>query len=571
MGCRVTVGVNDLATTHPDIAAQLVDKSLSTILTAGSHRKVMWRCDKGHEWAAAVKSRTLIGAGCPVCSNRLIIAGINDIATTRPDLAAEMVDKELTHKLGAGSSKKVEWECEHGHRWKATIVSRSKLGNGCPVCSNQKVVAGVNDLATTHPDLAAQLVDQSLATKIVAGTDRKVLWRCERGHEWEASVASRKGGAGCPYCVGNKVIVGETDLATTHPEIAAQAVDQNLVRNLGHGSEQKVEWRCEHGHEWSSVVYSRRDKHECPICSSYASSGVERDFIEAVRCLVGDDVAVIEHDKTLIHPKELDLVIPEARVAFEVNGLYWHSEECGKHRYYHRDKRLACEAAGYQLMSVWEDTWRDKRDIVLGMIAHKLGVADEKRVFARKLEVREISHSVASGFLSANHIQGFAGATMHIGGFFEDELVAVLSVRDAVMSSRMRYSVGEWEIRRYATSCSVVGGFTKLVAFAERHIRELGMSLIRWISLSDCDVSDGHMYEACGFTLDKELPPDYKYWGTVTGNVRKSKEGFQKRRFRERADLVFKDGLSETGLAELNGLHRVYDSGKKRWVKDVLP
>ena len=133
----------------------------------------------------------------------------------------------------------------------------------------------------------------------------------------------------------------------------------------------------------------------------------------------------------------------------------------------------------------------------------------------------------------------------------------------------MRYASGEWEIRRYATSCSVVGGFSKLMAFAEREILRRGLDLSRWVSISDCDVSDGGMYRACGFVMDCELDPDYKYWGTVTGNVRRSKESFQKRRFRERDDLVFEEGLTEAELAAMNGLHRTYDSGKIRWVKDV--
>lgn len=697
---RVTVGVNDLATTHPRLAAELVDARLAMALGGGSHRKVEWRCEHGHTWVAEVKSRACGGNGCPVCSNRLIVAGTNDIATVRPDLAREMVDADLARTLGPGSSKRVEWECPYGHRWWATVVSRSRLGNGCPVCANQRVEVGVNDLATTHPELAAELVDKDLATRIVAGTDRKVRWRCEAGHEWEATVASRKGGAGCPYCAGSKVIVDETDLATTHPEIAAQLVDQDLAKELGRGSDREVEWRCEHGHTWiatpatrvrgvgcpvcsnrsvvrglndlattnpelvgmlvdrrdaqsvsagsgkvlrwrcgrghvwsapvcrvsggsgcpvcagqriqagfndlatthpemaaqlvdqslakkvsfgshrevewrcerghvwTSQVQYRSSSMECPICSGHGSSAEERDFVAAVRELAGG-LECVANSRRLISPQEVDLVIPDRHLALEFNGLWWHSEDAGKARTYHRDKRRACEAAGYRLIQVWEDTWRERRDVVLRMVERKVGAYSGERVFARRLEVREISHALAAPFLEANHIQGSVLATMHVGGFVAGRLVCVMSLRDAAMSSRSHYAQGEWEVRRYATSVLVVGGFTKLLAFAEREIGRRNLALTRWVSISDCDVSDGHMYAACGFSLDRELPCDYRYWGTLTGNVRRPKESFQKRRFREREDLVFEEGLTEAELARLNGLHRCWDSGKLRWVREV--
>ena len=80
---------------------------------------------------------------------------------THPDIAAQLIDKSLLQTLGTGSDKSVEWECEHGHRWFAKVVSRTNAKNktGCPVCAGKKVIPGINDLATLRPDIASTAVE----------------------------------------------------------------------------------------------------------------------------------------------------------------------------------------------------------------------------------------------------------------------------------------------------------------------------------------------------------------------------------------------------------------------------
>ncbi len=119
--------------THPEIAAQLKDPSLATSLTAGTDKKPVWVCAEGHEWEATVKNRTE-GKGCPYCANKKVLPGYNDLATTNPDLAAQLKDKSLATSLTAGSDKKVSWLCDKGHEWAATVADRKK-GNGCSSCA----------------------------------------------------------------------------------------------------------------------------------------------------------------------------------------------------------------------------------------------------------------------------------------------------------------------------------------------------------------------------------------------------------------------------------------------------
>jgi hypothetical protein len=134
--------------------------------------------------------------------------------------------------------------------------------------SPRKIVPGVNDLASTHPDLCRE-VDGWDPVKFSAGMSRKMAWRCRGGHSWEARIQQRAIGAGCPFCVknGRRVLVGETDLATTHPKIAATAFEWDPSKYLP-GSGKKQKWVCQLGHIYSARIVDRTAGLDCVICSN---------------------------------------------------------------------------------------------------------------------------------------------------------------------------------------------------------------------------------------------------------------------------------------------------------------
>ena len=260
---------------------------------------------------------------------------------------------------------------------------------------------------------------------------------------------------------------------------------------------------------------------------------------------------VEERVRSLIGPYEVDFFFPELRFAIEVNGLYWHSEQFGKNRNYHRDKYVSCRAQGVSLFQVWEDDWYYKRSILQRMIAHRLKVSP-KGVGARQARIGDVSVSVAREFMNTNHIQGFVGASKHFGLWDKKTnlLVAVFSV---VKQQDCYFIV------RYATSVSVPGGFSKLL----KHFEIVGNPR-RVVTFSDCEISDGFLYEQNGFRFDQFIRPDYKY---VVNGKREHKFGFRKIRFERDPDLLFDSSATENELAKLNGLGKVWDSGKVRWVK----
>jgi Zn finger protein HypA/HybF involved in hydrogenase expression len=264
---RITApGFNDLATTHPELA-QEADGWDPTTLTAGSSKKVGWRCKLGHTWPATVKDRS-IGDGCAVCSNKRVLVGFNDLVTTNPELAAQADGWDPTTVVQF-SQRKLQWRCKLGHTWQTTVASRSS-GSGCPVCSGHQVSSGYNDLATTHPELAAQANGWD-PTTLTAGSDVKASWKCQQGHTWNAAVSSRAGNSrGCPVCAGKAVLVGYNDLATTHPELAAQANGWDPTTLTAGSSKKKVQWLCVQGHVWNADVVSRSVGQGCPVCAGKA-------------------------------------------------------------------------------------------------------------------------------------------------------------------------------------------------------------------------------------------------------------------------------------------------------------
>ena len=250
-----------LSVTHPVLAKE-ADGWDPSAISGGSHKSLRWKCKSGHNWNAIVKSRTA-GRGCPVCSNKKVLEGFNDLATTHPELAKQADSWDPT-SVTFGSAKRMGWVCDKGHRWEAQISDRRETG--CAVCSGRKVLAGLNDLATTHSEIASQA--HNWDPKEVSQKSGLIKeWKCEYGHIWKTTIATRTQGKGCPYCKGQRVWVGFNDLNTTHPKIAQEAVGWDTTKYTA-GSGKKLKWVCSEGHTWDTRIISRVKGSNCPTCSS---------------------------------------------------------------------------------------------------------------------------------------------------------------------------------------------------------------------------------------------------------------------------------------------------------------
>jgi len=266
-GHKVSVGFNDLKTTHPKLAKE-ADGWDPRKISKGHDKKLPWKCQYGHKWEANVYTRTgKMQVGCPVCSNYKVLSGFNDLKTLHPNIAKEACgwDPSL---IGAGNNNKFLWKCKKSHLWEMSPEHRTGRGSGCLVCSNSQLLIGYNDLATTHPDLAKQAVGWDAKT-VTAGSGKSLLWRCKLGHQWKAAVDSRaSANRNCPYCANKKVFIGFNDLGTKFPEIAKEANGWDPGEVIS-GSHKKLLWRCPLGHSYLANVGDRTggSQSACPICA----------------------------------------------------------------------------------------------------------------------------------------------------------------------------------------------------------------------------------------------------------------------------------------------------------------
>jgi len=171
----------------------------------------------------------------------------------------------------AGSGKKVWWQCSKGHEWEASPNGRSR-GSGCPYCSKNRP-SDDNCLKRLNPTL----VEQWHPTKngdltpnnITVYSHKKVWWLCEKGHEWQVSVAHRSRGYGCPYCSGKRVCK-DNCLQTLIPALAKQwHPTKNGDLTPSHVTikkDKKVWWLCDKGHEWEARIDHRANGSGCPYC-----------------------------------------------------------------------------------------------------------------------------------------------------------------------------------------------------------------------------------------------------------------------------------------------------------------
>lgn len=259
------------STWHPTKNDRLTSYEVSPF----TNHKAWWLCSQGHEWQASIYNRHQ-GNGCPICANRKFDARWHaSLADKHPLIAAQWHPDKNFNKtvktIPPNYGKNVWWLCQYGHEWQATPNNRVR-GSGCPYCSG-KLASLSNSVAAKHSDLVKEWHplknDKTRPDTVTPGSGKNIWWVCGKGHEWQATVANRVKGSGCPYCIGRRATV-ENSLATLRPDIAAQWHDEGndniTAAQVTLGSNKKVWWVCSSGHEWLAMVYKRVNGSGCPEC-----------------------------------------------------------------------------------------------------------------------------------------------------------------------------------------------------------------------------------------------------------------------------------------------------------------
>ena len=313
----------------------------------------------------------MTGSGCPICSGSQILAGFNDLATLNPSIAKEWhptLNSPLKPTMVAAfTRKKIWWKCEKGHEFETIVANRTSLGRGCPICSNQKILVGFNDLSTTHPHLLNEWdYDLNIVApeSVFAGTRQKFWWKClNESHSYLASGDKRSNlnrSYSCPYCNGKRILVGFNDLATTQPKIAAEwhpTKNENLTpEQVTIYSNKKAWWQCEKQHVYQAVIGSRQNS-ACSKCSKQFSK-IEHEFYDEFtrylkNCLSGSTVPVKWCTNSKIASTDISGEYNNKKVIIEYDGEAWHKSDLRMSR--DMVKIQALLEAGYIVVRIREN------------------------------------------------------------------------------------------------------------------------------------------------------------------------------------------------------------------------
>jgi len=242
------------------------------------------------------------------------------LAIKDPKLAKEwhptknegLTPKDVFHH----SVKKVWWTCKKNHEWQAIINSRSN-GSGCPYCKGTAVCED-NSLAAMNPELANEWhpkMNEDLKPEEVRPfSGKKVWWKCEKGHEWQAVIANRSGGNKCPICQRME-IPSEKSLAIIKPELATEWHPKKngdlSPENVSAYAAKRVWWQCEKGHDWQALVSNRSGGRGCPYCKGK---------------IVCDDNCLATNNKKLAaewHPTKNGGLTPKDVMPFSSKKVWW--------------------------------------------------------------------------------------------------------------------------------------------------------------------------------------------------------------------------------------------------------
>ena len=306
-------------------------------------------------------------------------------------------------------------------------------------------------------------------------------------------------------------------------------------------------WKCVECAEVfdSHVDYGTIPK--CPVCYPNSRSEGERQVGEFLESL---GVSFITNTSDIIPPLELDIYIPEHNMAIEFNGVYWHSTKHNNDRFYHLNKTLQCNDLGIQLIHIFSDEWENKQEIVKSRLMNCLGKSQV--IYGRQTFIDNISTQDASAFMKEHHLRGSATCTMAYGLEYDGKLVAVMTFG----KPRYERTAATWELIRFASTATVVGGASKLL---KMFINDAQPNRI--ITYADRSWSQGDLYKKLGFTDITKDKMNVGYW-YFRNHTRFHRSNFTKSKLvSQGAD----PSLTESAIMEEQGFLKCYDCGNLKF------
>lgn len=361
----------------------------------------------------------------------------------------------------------------------------------------------------------------------------------------------------------------ETLKAETGKGISAAALASRIAKSVQHFKDylkkcdcvlerydpetKRVTFTCNKCHTTNTFVRSLLDRYDrtndykiCHTCNSKYSSKPEQDILDYIKTIYSG--SILSRDRQLLAGVELDIVIPDKKLAIEYDGLCWHNENVVPWDY-HVKKTNQCEEHSYQLIHIFEDEWQHKKEIVKSRISGLLGKND--RIFARKCEVRQVDSKTTTEFLNDCHIQGACSGKYHYGLYYENELVSLMTF------GKSRFAKDEFELLRFCNRLytNVVGGASRLL----KHFLKEHPEIKSLTSYADRRWSKGNLYESIGFKKVHVTDPAYFY---IVDRIRENRVKYQKHKLVANGFDVDK---TEHEIMKERGYFRIYDCGTVKY------
>ena len=431
--------------------------------------------------------------------------------------------------------------------------------SGCKQCSTIKrassLTSDTESFILKANNVHDNFYDYSKVNYINAKT--KVTITCPLHSDFEQVPASHISGNGCKQCSTLKIAKvlnsNTNNFILKANNIHDNFYDYSKVNYINVRT--KVIISCPTHGDFEQVPNYHLSGNGCPVCGTeksalqqrYQISKQEQEYADYLIELLGSE-KVEQSNRTILNGKELDIYLPEHKIAIEYNGIYWHSsgkkEDDAVKRKQHLEKTELCANQGIELLHINEG---DNVELWKQVIKNKLGL--NKRIYARNTTTRLISNKEANNFLEHNHLQGKCASSINLGLYHENKLLSVMTFGKA------RYSDADWELIRFCTKggYTVVGGASKLLKMFRTHNKGviIGYANKRW--------SVGNLYEKLGFDYLHDSEPCYWY---IKDNKCWHRSKFMKHKLKEELE-TFDPKLSEVENMYNNKFRRIWDCGNK--------
>ena len=503
----------------------------------------------------------LRGSGCPECSRIKKASSLSKnpdhfIARARE---AHGDKYDYSHWVGSPISwhKKAVIVCPDHGPFEQLVGSHIK-GRGCESCGKiqqaKSKIVPLSEWIARAREIHGDVYDYSnVADRIQNHVQFEVLCTVHNTcftTTWNQHISSE---VKCPQCMHEQKQSKELAEWGVHHHkqrhLGADALqimnNPERLKSLNHDDGWTIQKIADHVGCNVTTMYERFKLFELPVKNDLHTSQGERDLRE----WLSQHVHLVANDRTLIHPQELDIVIPSHNLAVEYCGLYWHSDVY-RDRNYHLRKLEACNARGIRLITIFEDEWKDRQHIVLSKLKSILGLDDAKLVHARKCQIVMMTREQKQSFFDQYHIQGSGPGSVTYGLVHEGVIVAAMTF--------IKQQGGRWDLNRFATSTRIPGGFSKLLAHFKRSHQWSEI-----VSFADRRWSEGDLYNKSGFTLEKVLPPDYYYTDT---KIRKHKFNFRHKNLPKILGEQYNPNETEFQNMDRTQFLRIWNCGLLRYV-----